>query len=122
MELIHSLPLVNIRARRIEIEKKTVSRMIGMYCHGKHGSSQDLCSECEQIHTYAMQRLDHCVFGNEKPFCSACPVHCYKKSMREQIKEVMRYAGPRMLYTHPGLAVLHMFARFSKPEAPRKNK
>ena len=27
--------------------------------------------------------------------------------MRTRIKEVMRYAGPRMLFRHPVLALLH---------------
>jgi hypothetical protein len=28
--------------------------------------------------------------------------------MRAQVKEVMRYAGPRMLWKHPALAVRHL--------------
>jgi hypothetical protein len=29
--------------------------------------------------------------------------------MRQQIKDVMRYAGPRMLYHHPILAIRHIW-------------
>jgi hypothetical protein len=28
--------------------------------------------------------------------------------MREKIKEVMRYAGPRLIYRHPILAIRHL--------------
>jgi hypothetical protein len=28
--------------------------------------------------------------------------------MREKIREVMRYAGPRMIYRHPIMAVFHL--------------
>ena len=43
-----------------------------------------------------------------KTFCSACKVHCYKPEMREQIRTVMRWSGPRMLFVHPVLAIRHM--------------
>ena len=44
----------------------------------------------------------------EKTFCSNCTVHCYRPEMRERIRTVMRYAGPRMLFHHPVMAIRHM--------------
>ncbi len=44
----------------------------------------------------------------EKTFCSNCTVHCYRPEMRERIRTVMRYAGPRMLFHHPVIAIRHM--------------
>jgi len=88
-------------------EKKTVSEMIRIYCRGHHGTSDDLCPECVELHDYAMCRLDRCPFGEDKPTCAKCPIHCYKPQMRDKIRDVMRYAGPRMLLRHPILAVLH---------------
>jgi hypothetical protein len=38
--------------------------------------------------------------------------------MREAVREVMRYAGPRMALRHPILAFLHLLDGFVKP---RKN-
>jgi hypothetical protein len=29
--------------------------------------------------------------------------------MRQRIRAVMRYAGPRMLLRHPGMAIMHLF-------------
>jgi hypothetical protein len=57
---------------------------------------------------YARVRLDTCRYGTEKPTCATCPTHCYKPVMRERVREVMRYSGPRMLKRHPVLAVAHL--------------
>jgi hypothetical protein len=67
-----------------------------------------LCDDCTALHDYARRRLERCVFGAAKPTCAKCTVHCYKANMREYIRQVMRWAGPRMLRRHPVLAVRHM--------------
>lgn len=36
--------------------------------------------------------------------------------MREEVKKVMRYAGPRMLWHHPVLSFHHIFDGRKKPE------
>ncbi len=82
--------------------------MVGIYCHDRHGATGELCGECRQLLDYAQARLDRCPFQEDKTTCANCPVHCYKPEMRERIRSVMRYAGPRMLYRHPVLAVLHL--------------
>jgi hypothetical protein len=92
-------------------ERQTVERMIAIYCHGQHGTSTGLCRECQDLRDYANQRVDKCPFGEDKPICSECTVHCYKPAMRERIRRVMRYAGPRMLLKHPILAVFHLIHR-----------
>lgn len=67
-----------------------------------------LCRECEDLLTYALKRLTYCRFGENKTTCAACPVHCYAPEPREAIRKVMRFAGPRMLWTHPVLTVRHL--------------
>ena len=94
--------------KRIEREKRTVSLMIGMHCTHFHQRNDGLCNDCAALQEYAMGRTEACRFGDGKPVCSACPVHCYKRDMRERIRKVMRFAGPRMIWHHPGLAVLHL--------------
>jgi len=95
-------------AARLTRERKTVTAMLRIYCRGHHGDRRELCEECAQLHAYAMCRLDRCPFGADKPACAACPIHCYKADRREQIRQVMRYAGPRMLWRHPLLAIRHL--------------
>jgi hypothetical protein len=92
---------------RIEREIATVSAMVRHYCR-KHHKSRHLCSECSMLDEYAHVRLEKCKFGNEKPTCKACPVHCYSVPMREKIRDVMRFSGPAMIYRHPILAFYHL--------------
>jgi hypothetical protein len=90
-------------------EKKTIAVMVEMFCQDHHGGSGDkLCADCTALLDYAHERLDKCPFGPEKGPCSKCHVHCYKPEMRQGVREVMRYAGPRMLKKHPILAVDHL--------------
>lgn len=95
---------------RIETEKRVVRKMIEIYCKG-HGHAESFCPECTALADYVDSHLEHCKFGEAKPFCSKCEVHCYSPEMREQIRAVMRYSGPRMLFHEPGMAVRHMLGR-----------
>ena len=103
-----------------EREKRTVALMIRLYCRKKHGTKINLCPECEALSQYAMQRSDKCPFMETKTFCSNCRVHCYKPEMREKIREVMRFSGPRMILHHPVMAVRHVIE--SKKEKKRLEK
>jgi len=93
---------------RIEQEKKTVRQMIEIYCKRQQHTKDGLCDECSALLDYAFDRLDHCKFGEKKPTCKKCPIHCYKPAMREQMREAMRYAGPRMLWHHPLSTIKHL--------------
>ncbi len=102
--------------RRILKEFNTVKLMIGMYCRDHHpGTADGLCQSCRELTDYAYQRLNDCPFQAKKTVCSKCPVHCYKAQMRARIRTVMRYAGPRMLYRHPGMALEHALAGLRRP-------
>lgn len=117
-------PSGNTEAARLVRERTTVAAMIRMYCRGQHGRQPQLCGECRELHDYAMRRLDLCPFGAGKPTCANCVVHCYLPQRREQIRRVMRYAGPRMLWRHPILALRHQLdgrIRAVELRAGRKN-
>lgn len=101
-------------------EKETVSKMISIYCKKKHGTKQGLCPECAALQKYAKMRSDKCPFMETKTFCSNCKVHCYKPDMREKIRDVMRFSGPRMLFVHPVMAIRHVIE--SKKEKRRLEK
>lgn len=98
--------------KRLEREARTIAVMIAMYCRDQHGEvergADGLCPDCAALLAYARLRLDECRYGVEKPTCAQCPTHCYRPAMRERVREVMRYSGPRMLKTHPVLAVRHL--------------
>lgn len=82
--------------------------MLGIYCAGIHREKDGLCPDCDKLLQYALQRLTRCPFGEEKPTCEKCPVHCYRPEMRRRIREVMKYSGPRMLRGHPAMALQHV--------------
>ena len=101
--------------KKREKEKEVVTLMIRLYCRKKHGTKTGLCTECADLAEYACDRSDHCPFMENKTFCSNCKVHCYKPDMREKIREVMRFSGPRMMLYHPVMAVQHLVS--TKQEA-----
>jgi hypothetical protein len=102
--------------KRVERELKTVRVMIGIYCRGNHGTSGELCDECRNLWEYTEQRVKRCPFRMDKPTCLKCKVHCFKPEMRENIRTVMRYAGPRMMWKHPVLTIFHFID--GKKETP----
>lgn len=101
---------------RIQRERRTVEAMIGLYCRKKHGSKGALCDGCRAIHDYAMGKLERCPFQERKSTCAKCRVHCYREPQRSQIREIMRFSGPRMLLRHPILAIGHL--RDGRRKAP----
>ncbi|MBU0729805.1 MAG: nitrous oxide-stimulated promoter family protein [Proteobacteria bacterium] len=107
---------------RMNRERKTVELMLKLYCRDHHKTKQELCTECQKLAEYVKLRLKNCPFQENKTTCGNCPIHCYKPEMRQKIREVMRYAGPRMIRHHPLLAFGHMLDGFRKNPGPGKLK
>lgn len=94
---------------RIGREKLTLEAMVRLQCARRHGTARGrLCGDCEELLSYALERLEACRFGEGKPVCAKCPIHCYKPDMRARARETMRWSGPRMILRHPYLAVRHL--------------
>jgi len=103
-------------------ELKTIKAMVRIYCRGHgHPGRSPLCPGCAALFEYATRRLERCVFGDSKPTCTNCLVHCYSADMREQVRVVMKYAGPRMVWRHPVLSFFHVLdGRRPAPMLPVK--
>jgi hypothetical protein len=118
--------------RRLAREARTVNVMVALYCRQTHAQAgvaatagavktveaektAGLCDGCSELLAYSQRRLDACRFGPRKPTCVRCTVHCFNPAMRDQIRAVMRYSGPRMLIRHPLLAVAHLLDRRRTP-------
>jgi hypothetical protein len=95
---------------RLAQEQIVIDAMIGIYCKGmKHERfSNSLCPTCSELQRYTVERNKSCPFLASRSFCQFCAVHCYSPEKRETIREVMRYAGPRMLWHHPIYAIKHL--------------
>lgn len=92
---------------RIKEEQRVVEQMIRLYCRKKEGN-KELCPGCQELLQYAAARLERCKFGENKPTCKKCPIHCYRPQMKERMCKVMRWAGPRMILHHPVAAIRHV--------------
>lgn len=97
------------RKRQKEIDM--VSEMIQLYCKRKHKNLYHngiLCDECQELMDYSIARTTRCPFMESKTFCSNCKVHCYSSDMREKIRDVMKFSGPRMMLVHPVICIWHV--------------
>ncbi len=94
--------------------------MTQIYCKAHHSTNGELCAECKEFQDYAFLRLDKCPFQEKKTTCGKCIIHCYRPDMKQKVKAVMRYSGPRLLVYHPGLALHHAWDAHRK--APHLDK
>ena len=98
-----------------ESEKKMVGKMIRLYCRKNHERKEaSLCAECDALRVYAFERCDKCPFMETKTFCSNCDTPCYRPDMRESIRNVMRFSGPRMIYHSPRMAMKYVMEKRKK--------
>lgn len=98
---------MDINKKRLH-EKEILKLMITTYCRGEHRNKKKLCNDCQKLLDYAYERIENCPLMETKSFCSACKTHCYSTEMRERIKLVMKYSGPKMLIYHPLVLIRHM--------------
>ncbi len=105
-----------------EKERQVVSKMIELYCRKKHKTKGKMCPDCKALKDYAELRIGKCPFMETKTFCSNCRVHCYKPQMREKIREVMRFSGPRMIFYHPIMATKHIIESCKEKKSLNPNK
>ena len=111
--------LARLHGPRLARELRTMQVMMKIWCRDQHGSAGGaLCAECSAFMDYATRRLAACPYGEDKPTCANCQIHCYGPVQREQARVMMRYAGPRMLSRHPILAIRHLLD--GKRPAPAK--
>jgi hypothetical protein len=104
---------------RLRREHDTLVCMTGIFCADHHGGGGEaLCDECAGLMRYAERRLAKCPYGQAKPTCANCPIHCYKQRQREQVRAVMRYAGPRMPLRHPVRSLVHTFDKLRRAVHP----
>ena len=107
---------------RLKSEAQTIRVMVEEFCSYHHGTSGHmLCPKCQAFLDYALKRLACCPYGEDKPVCGSCKIHCYKPAERETARQVMRWAGPRLIFSHPLMAVSHVVDKLvhKAPDKPR---
>ena len=86
---------------------ETIRIMTEIFCHAHHDTKEGMCPECEDFYLYAVKRLACCPFGEKKPVCGSCKIHCFGKGYKEKAKEIMAFSGPRLILKHPYLSFRH---------------
>lgn len=117
----HDLAAAALVTPRLKREYRTMECMVEIWCADHHGTAhgdQGPCGECRDFLAYAARRLEKCPYGEAKPTCAKCPIHCYKRAQRELARDIMRYAGPRMTLRHPWLSLMHLVDKLRKVEHP----
>ena len=89
-------------------ENALIQKMIEIYCSKNHNTGTKLCESCAGLLAYSNERIRRCPFGEEKPVCQKCKIHCYKKEYRDKIKEVMKFSGPKVILYKPISALKHL--------------
>ncbi len=89
--------------------------MVEMYCRAHHLADAGTCPDCEELTRHAERKIDRCPLREGRTVCATCPVHCYRGDMRDRIREIMRYSGPRMILRHPWLGLLHLLDSIRRP-------
>lgn len=107
---------------RLKREHDTLVCMTRIYCkhHHRDHEGSALCKECASLMAYAGRRLEKCPYGSDKPTCANCPIHCYKPAERKMARDIMRFAGPRMPWSHPLRALNHLLDKLRRVEHPLK--
>lgn len=96
---------------KLNSEFNTVTAMIDLYClkhHQINANKFQRCTDCEQFRSYVKHRLDRCPYGENKPSCKQCPIHCYRPQQKVNSQTIMRYSGPKMIVKHPIMAIRHL--------------
>ncbi len=113
---------MSILANRMQREAATIKVMVGIYCKHHHQLNVADCPECSEIQNYALDRLHYCPYQEGKTSCKKCPLHCYKPNMKDEVKRIMRFSGPRMALRHPILTIFHFIDDRRKEPVPVTNK
>ncbi|MGB5793340.1 nitrous oxide-stimulated promoter family protein [Poseidonibacter sp.] len=98
-----------MKNEKFKTELEILDKFISTFCSSKHSTQKDctidvvykkekytiktdLCSSCQEILNYSIQRLLVCPH-EEKPRCRKCPNPCYEKQQWKNLAKIMRYSG-----------------------------
>jgi hypothetical protein len=100
--------------RRLRSDLKILAKFIDVYCRHRHADAEktpvalkvcdveqlagpiSICGECHKLLTHAFVKRMNCPM-EPKPACKHCPSHCYHPTYRQQIREVMKFSGRKLV-------------------------
>ena len=99
---------------QLEKDRKTLEAIGRIYCRGNHDASKDaegLCAECRETVDVTLGRTAVCPYGHAGN-CQDCDIHCQRGDAQRRIREMMRYAAPRMAFRHPIMTAEYLRKKF----------
>jgi len=87
---------VRIRMRQGDVGIVAAEQEIFGYDHAIAGGELPLCKDCQRLLMHAFTKRSTCPM-NPKPACKHCPNHCYHPTYREQIRQVMKFSGRKLV-------------------------
>lgn len=87
-------------------DRKTLEAIGRIYCKAHHDDActpkdeAGLCASCRETIDATLARTVACPYGH-KGNCQDCTLHCQRGEAQARIREIMRYAAPRMTFRHP---------------------
>jgi hypothetical protein len=104
------MTIMNTLTKNQKSDIRLIGKIVEVYCAGKHGEAERdplalpevmgvrcLCPECAAFIKYAVTKRLNCPLEAEKPSCKHCRIHCYDGPRREKMREIMAYAGRRLM-------------------------
>lgn len=100
----------SIEDKALQRDLRLLADFINIYCKHRHIDAPkapvdlknfdvnmpSLCPTCTKLLAHALVKRSTCPL-DPKPACKHCPQHCYHPTYREQIREVMKYSGSRLV-------------------------
>ena len=104
------LPIMKECSLQQKKDIRLIGKFVEVYCSGKHRGAgrgsialpagmgeRTLCPECSSFLEYAVAKRLKCPLEAEKPTCKHCRIHCYDKVRLEKVREIMSYAGRKLM-------------------------
>lgn len=98
-------------------DRDTLLGLFKIYCAHEHADKAEgiendsLCPSCRVSLDYSLERTLTCKLKGSGQLCSSCPVHCFEPDQRENIRKIMRFSGPRLIWKSPLLAIRYVLLK-----------
>lgn len=100
----------------LEKDRATLEAMGRIFCKAHHPGPKDasgLCVSCRGTVDVSLAHTESCPHGHVGN-CQDCATHCQRGENRERIREIMRFAAPRMAFCHPLMAIDYLRKKVTK--------
>ena len=101
---------------RVAKDRKVLEAIGCIFCKAHHSGEKDsrgLCPSCRETIETTLMRAAACPYGHESN-CQDCTTHCQRGEAQERIREIMRYASPRMALRHPFMTAEYLYRKAAK--------